>query len=411
MQNVHKCKGCLCSAETCCVFKSMIKNKEKKNLGIYLHIPFCMKKCHYCDFLSAPADENTKERYIEALKKEIFLYREDLKENIISTIFLGGGTPSLLKEKQIKEILDAIFKTYFVQEGAEITIEANPETLTKEKLKIYKEAGINRLSIGLQSTEEEQLKRLGRIHTYEKFLESYTLAREVGFENINVDLMSALPFQTKEEWEETLRKIVNLNPKPEHISAYSLIIEEGTKFFKIKEQLSFPDEEEDRQMYWKTKEFLEREGYHRYEISNYALPEKESRHNQTYWTLGEYLGLGLGAASYWNGSRFKNTENLQEYFAFFENNMIKELSELQKEVHILSKEEKMEEFMFLGLRRMKGISEKRFLNLFQKDIIEVYREKIEKGVQIGVLWRKDGRIGLTERGIDISNMVLTEFLF
>ncbi len=389
----------------------MIKNKEKKNLGIYLHIPFCMKKCHYCDFLSAPADENTKERYIEALKKEIFLYREDLKENIISTIFLGGGTPSLLKEKQIKEILDAIFKTYFVQEGAEITIEANPETLTKEKLKIYKEAGINRLSIGLQSTEEEQLKRLGRIHTYEKFLESYTLAREVGFENINVDLMSALPFQTKEEWEETLRKIVNLNPKPEHISAYSLIIEEGTKFFKIKEQLSFPDEEEDRQMYWKTKEFLEREGYHRYEISNYALPEKESRHNQTYWTLGEYLGLGLGAASYWNGSRFKNTENLQEYFAFFENNMIKELSELQKEVHILSKEEKMEEFMFLGLRRMKGISEKRFLNLFQKDIIEVYREKIEKGVQIGVLWRKDGRIGLTERGIDISNMVLTEFLF
>ncbi len=389
----------------------MIKNKEKKNLGIYLHIPFCMKKCHYCDFLSAPADENTKERYIEALKKEIFLYREDLKENIISTIFLGGGTPSLLKEKQIKEILDAIFETYFVQEGAEITIEANPETLTKEKLKIYKEVGINRLSIGLQSTEEEQLKRLGRIHTYKKFLESYALAREVGFENINVDLMSALPFQTKEEWEETLRKIVNLNPKPEHISAYSLIIEEGTKFFKIKEQLSFPDEEEDRQMYWKTKEFLEREGYHRYEISNYALPEKESRHNQTYWTLGEYLGLGLGAASYWNGSRFKNTENLQEYFAFFENNMIKELSELQKEVHILSKEEKMEEFMFLGLRRMKGISEKRFLNLFQKDIMEVYGEKIEKGVQIGVLWRKDGRIGLTERGIDISNMVLTEFLF
>lgn len=388
----------------------MIKNKEKKNLGIYLHIPFCMKKCHYCDFLSAPADENTKERYIEALKKEIFLYREDLKENIISTIFLGGGTPSLLKEKQIKEILDAIFETYFIKKGAEITIEANPETLTKEKLKIYKEAGINRLSIGLQSTEEEQLKRLGRIHTYEKFLESYTLAREVGFENINVDLMSALPFQTKEEWEETLRKIVNLNPKPEHISAYSLIIEEGTTFFKIKEQLSFPDEEEDRQMYWKTKEFLEREGYHRYEISNYALPEKESRHNQTYWTLGEYLGLGLGAASYWNGSRFKNTENLQEYFAFFENNMIKEPSELQKEVHILSKEEKMEEFMFLGLRRMKGISEKRFLNLFQKDIMEVYGEKIEKGVQIGVLWRKDGRIGLTERGIDISNMVLTEFL-
>ncbi len=388
----------------------MIKNKEKKNLGIYLHIPFCVKKCHYCDFLSAPADEDTKERYVKALKKEIFLYREDLKENIISTIFLGGGTPSLLKEKEIKELLDAIFEAYFVEEGAEITIEANPETLTKEKLKVYKRSGINRLSMGLQSTEEEQLKRLGRIHTYEKFLESYAFAREVGFENINVDLMSALPFQTKEEWEETLRKIVNLNPKPEHISAYSLIIEEGTKFFNIKEQLSFPDEEEDRQMYWKTKEFLEREGYHRYEISNYALPEKESRHNQIYWILGEYLGLGLGAASYRNERRFKNTENLQEYFAFFENNMIKEPSELQKEVHILSKEEKMEEFMFLGLRRMKGISEKRFLNLFQKDIMEVYGEKIEKGVQIGVLWRKDGRIGLTERGIDVSNMVLAEFL-
>lgn len=389
----------------------MIKNKEKKNLGIYLHIPFCMRKCHYCDFLSAPADENTKEKYVRALKKEIFLYREDLRENIISTIFLGGGTPSLLKGEEIKELLDAIFEAYFVQEGAEITIEANPETLTKEKLKVYRNLGINRLSMGLQSTEEEQLKRLGRIHTYKKFLESYALAREVGFENINVDLMSALPFQTKEEWEETLRKIVNLNPKPEHISAYSLIIEEGTEFFKIKEQLSFPDEEEDRQMYWKTKEFLEKEGYHRYEISNYALPEKESRHNQIYWTLGEYLGLGLGAASYRNGSRFKNTENLQEYFAFFENNMIKEASEIQKEVHTLSKEEKMEEFMFLGLRRMKGISEKRFLNLFQKDIMEVYGEKIEKGVQIGVLWRKDGRIGLTERGIDVSNMVLAEFLF
>lgn len=393
----------------------MIENKKQTGqVGIYLHIPFCVKKCNYCDFLSAPANWNTQKRYVEALKKEISFYQDRLENYTISSIFFGGGTPSVLEEKWIKELLEIIFEAYSVEEDAEITIEANPETLTKEKLESYKKAGINRLSIGLQSTENEQLKRLGRIHTYEKFLEIYAFARNAGFDNINVDLMSALPFQTQSEWEETLRKVVSLVPKPEHISAYSLIIEEGTQFYEIEEDLSLPKEEADRQMYWRTKELLEREGYLRYEISNYALPGKESRHNQIYWNLKEYLGMGLGAASYFGGSRFKNTEDLKEYLSFLEDSNLqhnkKEKIGLQRDIQILSKKERMEEFMFLGLRQMKGISEHKFLELFQVNVMELYGNKVESAIQMGMLWRKNGRIGLTERGIDVSNIVLAEFL-
>lgn len=393
----------------------MIENKKQNGqVGIYLHIPFCVKKCNYCDFLSASADWNTQKRYVEALKKEISFYQNRLENYTISSIFFGGGTPSVLEERWIKELLEIIFEAYSVEEDAEITIEANPETLTKEKLESYKKAGINRLSIGLQSTENEQLKRLGRIHTYEKFLEIYAFARNAGFENINVDLMSALPFQTQSEWEETLRKVVSLVPKPEHISAYSLIIEEGTQFYEIEEDLSLPKEEADRQMYWRTKELLEREGYLRYEISNYALSGKESRHNQIYWNLKEYLGMGLGAASYFGGSRFKNTEDLKEYLSFLEDSNLqhnkKEKIGLQRDIQILSKKERMEEFMFLGLRQTKGISEHKFLELFQVNVMELYGNKVESAIQMGMLWRKNGRIGLTERGIDVSNIVLAEFL-
>lgn len=393
----------------------MIENKKQTGqVGIYLHIPFCVKKCNYCDFLSAPADWNTQKRYVEALKKEISFYQDRLENYTISSIFFGGGTPSVLEERWIKELLEIIFEMYSVEEDAEITIEANPETLTKEKLESYKKAGINRLSIGLQSTENEQLKRLGRIHTYEKFLEIYAFARNAGFENINVDLMSALPFQTQSEWEETLRKVVSLVPKPEHISAYSLIIEEGTQFYEIEEDLSLPKEEADRQMYWRTKELLEREGYLRYEISNYAFSGKESRHNQIYWNLKEYLGMGLGASSYFGGSRFKNTEDLKEYLSFLEDSNLqhnkKEKIGLQRDIQILSKKERMEEFMFLGLRQTKGISEHKFLELFQVNVMELYGNKVENAIQMGMLWRKNGRIGLTERGIDVSNIVLAEFL-
>lgn len=393
----------------------MIENKKQNGqVGIYLHIPFCVKKCNYCDFLSAPADWNTQKRYVEALKKEISFYQNRLENYTISSIFFGGGTPSVLEERWIKELLEIIFEAYSVEDDAEITIEANPETLTKEKLESYKKAGINRLSIGLQSTENEQLKRLGRIHTYEKFLEIYAFARNAGFENINVDLMSALPFQTQSEWEETLRKVVSLVPKPEHISAYSLIIEEGTQFYEIEEDLSLPKEEADRQMYWRTKELLEREGYLRYEISNYALSGKESRHNQIYWNLKEYLGMGLGASSYFGGSRFKNTEDLKEYLSFLEDSNLqhnkKEKIGLQRDIQILSKKERMEEFMFLGLRQTKGISEHKFLELFQVNVMELYGNKVENAIQMGMLWRKNGRIGLTERGIDVSNIVLAEFL-
>ena len=378
---------------------------KKKELELYIHIPFCIKKCQYCDFLSAPSSKEERQEYVKGLCRQLRSYGELAKAYHVSSIFIGGGTPSILEGAQIKEISEAVWETFLIDQGAEITIEINPGTVTEEKLTAFHRAGINRLSIGLQSTVDEELKRLGRIHSYEDFLHTYRMAREKGFGNINVDLMSAIPGQRLSSWEETLKKVAQL--RPEHISAYSLIIEEGTPFYEkyggrtdtaegldrggrdtVQLSEKLPEEEEERQMYWRTKEVLERYGYQRYEISNYAIPGYECRHNLGYWNRTEYLGIGTGAASLMAHQRWNYGE----------------------EPESLSVQERMEECMFLGLRKMEGVSKTKFRKEFGCGIEEVYGDILRKMCRLGLMEDAGGFVRLTERGIDVSNGVMCEFL-
>ena len=413
---------------------------QKNNLGIYVHIPFCVKKCNYCDFLSAPATMQVRKSYIEALIKQIESYRDFVfvnsnsvleKKYEVKTIYFGGGTPSLLDVEEIGAVFSTIKSAFGIMdadlETMEITLEANPGTFGKDKLLAYREMGFNRISMGVQSMNNEELKLLGRVHTVEEFLENYKLARECGFENINVDLMQSLPGQTLEDWEETLRQVIKLNP--EHISAYSLIIEEGTKFYEWyadKEEL-LPDEETERAIYYRTEEMLKEAGYERYEISNYAKPGKESRHNLSYWQGVDYLGLGLGAASLIKDERLVNADNLQKFIEIADNEKKvfgddrekdkesvtarKEKFELFiKERNPLTRQEQMEEFMFLGLRVMKGVSKQKFFKRFGITMDEVYGAVLEKFREEELLVIEDDRVALTRKGIDISNYVFAEFL-
>lgn len=370
----------------------------KKDASLYIHIPFCVKKCNYCDFLSVAATKEQRISYLHSLCTQI--KETDFNAYKPYTIFFGGGTPSLLEPEELLLIKNALEEKNMWQGAEEITIECNPDSVTKEKLKTYRNIGVNRLSIGLQSTNFEELKILGRVHDYETFLRAYQMAREEGFDNINVDLMSAIPKQTLSSYLEGLKQILALNP--EHISAYSLILEEGTRFYEKKEiRTMLPDEEEERQMYHKTKELLEQNGYQRYEISNYAKPGKECRHNLVYWELGEYFGLGLGASSYVKEQRYKNSESFKEY----------EKQPSQKiELEEVGKKQKMEEFMFLGLRKIKGISKKEFFHLFQVPIEEIYGEIIKKYEKTGFLLCGEDRIYFSEKGLDVSNQILSEFL-
>ncbi len=385
--------------------------RRNKELEIYIHIPFCVRKCAYCDFLSGPQDEVTRNRYVEKITDEIRAHScnsEMIKRYQVTSIFLGGGTPSILEKNQITAIFDALRAHFDISEDAEITIEANPGTVTAEKLQVYKKCGINRISFGLQSTNNKELKLLGRIHTYEEFLESYQLARACGFDNINVDLISAIPKQTVAGWEETLGKVIAL--EPEHISAYSLIVEEGTPFAKLygegcPREHDLPSEEEERAIYYQTEELLSGAGYHRYEISNYAKKGKECRHNLGYWERKEYLGIGLGSASLIDNTRYKNTDDLLYYLEHAD-----DLGAIREDVEELSVKEQMEEFMFLGLRKMEGVSISEFENTFGKNIDECYGEHIQSLVQQGLLKQKDGRLMLTSQGIDVSNYVFGEFL-
>jgi len=383
----------------------MKNNKIKKELMLYIHIPFCEKKCDYCDFLSAPASGEVKERYAAKLVQEIKSHINMKDLYIISSIFIGWGTPSSLPVKLIRRIMEAVTETFDTSNNAndiEITIEVNPGTASSEKLLEYKESGINRLSFGLQSTDNKELKELGRIHTYETFLENYSLARKIGFHNINIDLMSGLPGQTIDGWLTTLERIIAL--KPEHISAYSLIIEEGTPFYS-RYGLDYNNEETDRIIYTKTKELLQKNGYNRYEISNYAKDNYECRHNTGYWRRKEYLGLGLGASSLLNEVRMKNEEEINKYLALDSN-----LNGLITESSPLSKKEEMEEFMFLGLRLTKGISKTNFLKEFGQSIEEVYNKELLKSEQENLLYIGKENIYLTEKGIDLSNIVMSRFL-
>ena len=377
-----------------------MKNNRRIPLELYVHIPFCVRKCQYCDFLSGPSDEETKDRYIEALLKEIRAAEHTENYEIVS-VFIGGGTPSALKAEAIASIMRTLQEQFFFCEDAEVTIEANPGTVDLEKLTIYRNVGINRLSLGLQSTDAEELKLLGRIHSYEEFLKSYEWAREAGFSNINIDLMFAIPGQTGEAWRQHLYQVAELNP--EHISAYSLIIEEGTPF--AEQNLDLPDEDTEYQMYEDTAEILERYGYRQYEISNYAKQGYMCRHNAGYWQRREYLGFGLGASSLYGGMRFSNTHQMQEYLKESRNP-----DQIRKDVTVLSRNEQIEEFMFLGLRMTEGISEKKFEENFDVRLMDVYGDILQKYEETGFMEHIETKWRLTRKGLHVSNHILADFL-
>ncbi|MCI9136779.1 MAG: oxygen-independent coproporphyrinogen III oxidase [Lachnospiraceae bacterium] len=387
------------------------------DLELYLHIPFCIKKCNYCDFLSMPAEEEIRRHYINMLLREIRKSAEVCREYRIISVFLGGGTPSMLEGRQTTELIKAVKQNFDLSPEAEITIECNPGTLTRQKLSDYWDVGINRLSIGLQSAIDSELKLLGRIHTFEQFLENFKFAREIGFQNINVDLIFGIPGQTKENWSHTLQKVLGLGP--EHISAYSLIIEEGTPFYERygedeirreqgKSPKHLPEEETERDMYQMTGQILKDKGYQRYEISNYARPGLECRHNTGYWQGTPYLGLGLGSASLMKHKRFSNSTVLEEYLKGNFQNLGQILN--TNTAPCLSRKQQMEEFMFLGLRMMEGVSKEVFRRRFGQQLEEIYGQALQKLKGQGLVEQKNERVCLTEEGIALSNYVLCEFL-
>lgn len=372
-----------------------------KPLSVYIHIPFCVQKCKYCDFLSAPSTRENMELYMDALKKEMISESVKYEEYEIETIFFGGGTPSILDVGQIEDCIDVLRTNYQISKLCEITLEMNPGTASMQKLEGWKRAGVNRLSIGLQSANDSELRLIGRIHDFDTFVKSYEQAKAAGFDNINVDLMSALPGQTISGWRETLNKVLLL--KPDHISAYSLIIEEGTPLSKhIDEYPPVPSEDEDREMYRDTKRILKEHGFMRYEVSNYAKEGKECKHNVTYWTRGNYAGFGLGASSMVENIRWHNTENMDKY--------IKNPTESKEDMEKLSLNDCMEEFMFLGLRMMQGVSKKRFFKEFDMNMDEVYGDVLKKWEKTGHLKMEGDNVSLTDSGIDISNAIFTDFL-
>lgn len=373
-------------------------------MELYLHMPFCVRKCAYCDFLSFPSGAKTQRMYAKRLMEDIDVMGKRYGEIPVETIFIGGGTPSVPDSGLIVEIMERVRHAFHVADGAEISMEANPGTVTREKLTDYRKAGINRLSFGLQSANDRELKLLGRIHTWAEFLESFTLARECGFANLNIDLMSALPGQTCESWKETLSRVTDLDP--EHISAYSLIIEEGTPFgerYGSEEgRKLLPDEDSEREMYHETKRFLKDCGYERYEISNYAKPGRECRHNIGYWTGVPYLGLGLGASSYLDGCRFTVNPDMKQY--------LEEKPGMFADIEKLTKKDMEEEFFYVGLRMTAGVSLSEFERRFGISAKEVYPGLMETFVKEKAARFEGDRFVLTDYGLDVSNYIMAQFL-
>ena len=372
----------------------------KTPLELYVHIPFCIRKCQYCDFLSGPSDQETQNHYVDALCREIRSVSQKESYEVIS-VFVGGGTPSVLSGKQLCRIMDEIRQAFDLSEDAEITMEANPGTVSLDQLKLCRKAGINRISLGLQSTVQQELEILGRIHTYKEFLQSYHWAREAGFSNINVDLMFAIPGQTCESWKHNLETVAELSL--EHISAYSLIIEEGTPFARKK--LILPNEDEEYQMYEDTAEILRKYGFHQYEISNYARDSFECRHNKGYWQRTEYLGIGLGAASLFQEKRFSNTCDMAKYLSDSTDS-----EKIREDVVELTENNKIEEFMFLGLRMTEGISERQFERNFGCRIEDIYGSVLAKYKEMDLLEHAGEFWRFTRKGIHVSNPVLADFL-
>lgn len=373
-------------------------------MELYLHMPFCVRKCAYCDFLSFPTDQETQNLYTRRLREDIDAMGKKYGDIPVDTIFIGGGTPSVPDSALIVGIMEHVRKAFHVAEGAEISMEANPGTVTREKLTDYRRAGINRLSFGLQSANDRELKLLGRIHTWAEFLENFHLARECGFTNINIDLMSALPGQTRESWKDTLKRVTDLNP--EHISAYSLIIEDGTpfgeKYGSEEGRKLLPDEDSEREMYHETKRFLKSCGYERYEISNYAKPGRECRHNIGYWTGVPYLGMGLGASSYMDGCRFAVNSDMKQY--------LEEKPGMFTDVEKLTKKDMEEEFFYVGLRMTAGVSLPEFERRFGVSAKDVYPGLMEMFVEEKAAVFQGDRFVLTDYGLDVSNYIMAQFL-
>lgn len=373
--------------------------------GIYIHIPFCKQKCYYCDFVSFVNKEELIEKYINCLKKEI---RNTLKaKDKIDTIYIGGGTPSVIDSKYIKEILEEIYNIVGFDESREVTIEINPGTVNKEKIEDYKKAKINRISLGLQATQDKLLKSIGRIHNFKQFKEAYNLVKQTGFTNINIDLMLGLPNQTLEDLKTSLDQVISL--KPTHISLYSLILEEGTKLEELinSNKLELPLEEIEREMYWKTKEILEENGYIHYEISNFAKKGYESKHNSNCWKQQEYYGFGVASHSYINNIRYSNTENLEKYIEYVENN---EYNKIKETHEIQTKETKAKEYMMLKLRTLQGVKIREYKEKFQENPLFVYRKEIEKLTKQDLIEVDLDNIKLTKKGLDFANEVWEEFV-
>ena len=412
----------------------------KKKMQLYIHIPFCVKKCQYCDFLSFSADESIQNAYVEALLREIAYYGTRCSDYLVTTVFIGGGTPSWLREESISCIMGAVRRSFALALDAEVSIECNPGTVTDHKFAVYRGAGINRISIGLQSANDEELKILGRIHTYEQFLKTYELARKNGFNNINIDLMNSLPGQTTESFYHTLQQVLRL--KPEHISAYSLIIEKGTPFYDLykfdavkqkagMKTIALPTEDEVYQMTKMTEQVLKEAGYQHYEVSNFAKPGYACRHNIGYWERENYLGLGLGASSLMENIRYSNISELYDYLeqsenireGIWENEIIEQengrevrhvenlpATNLHASAELVTRKAQIEEFMFLGLRMIEGVSRDRFAEAFGTQIEAVYQDVMTHLQEEGLLVKRAGRIYLTEMGQDVSNYALSQFL-
>lgn len=377
---------------------------KKNKLGLYLHLPFCEKKCNYCDFLSFATTEEVRGQYVKNLVKEMILWKERVSADfLVDTVFIGGGTPSVLSVPLMNQIFESLHHCFNLSGLQEFTIECNPNSLSKEKLSCYIGGGVNRISIGMQSAQDKELKALGRLHNREQFYRAYMQTRELGVENINIDLMSAIPEQTIDSYLDTLEYVMAL--QPEHISSYSLIVEEGTPFYELYGEHPPVDEDTDREMYELTKQIFSDHGYERYEISNYAHKGKECQHNIKYWRRTPYLGIGLGAASMMDGERRSNVRSLKKY---------EELTNAGylpvEEIEVLTKEDKMAEFMFLGLRCMKGVSEKEFETEFGVSMIEQYGEILLRFQEKDFMQKKEEYWSLTTKGIDVSNRIFAEFI-
>lgn len=376
-----------------------------KDLAVYIHIPFCEKKCYYCDFTSFPEKTDEISQYIEYLIKELSLYKDKIdKEYTISSIFIGGGTPSSIDENYIEQILNYVFKNFNTKENIEVSIEVNPGSVTVEKASKYKAIGINRVSIGLQSLNDSLLKSIGRIHNAADFYNSYEILKDTGFENINIDLMFALPDQSLEDLLLTLEQVVKLDVS--HISLYSLILEEGTQFYKLHEKgkLNMPSEEEDREMYHKSVQFLKSKGYDHYEISNFSKPNFKCKQNMTYWKVNPYIGVGINSHSNLENKRFSNVSDFKNYYYKLDRNEfpLYEIEDIDKEMEI-------GEYIILGLRLIEGINKDEFKRRFNKDIEDLYREQILKNIKNGLLTEWENHFKLTNLGLDLSNQVELDF--